>query len=609
MFRRNSSNRREFITNTTLNAAIDEKMETYVAESELTATLNDYVENTTLETTLEDYGSNMQEVTGPTSGGVISINALDNTKVDISAGTGVIIDYISEPGKVKKVDISWPAMSAVDPGISAFTVWVGIMQVGEISTPVFVLEPTPLILRFACIIGRIWSSVGSIATQITNVGYYKRPAYQVTSSFRDFITQIGSLNVSGNSFTAYNTTELKLKKSIGRSYRYWTNPTNEDNLGEENIHEDTDLTPVTLYGYHRQGVKTVEQLTTLNPNHYDLAGVKTIVPSGYYTIQEVWYYPLSQVVSILYGQRVYLSKPQAVKSLYTEDKHRNDDILQGAIFRGYIIIQQGVTNLTEAIIVEETTINKPSATSRNTMQYYTKSYAFADYGSSDINYVAGFYEYNTTASSLGLGGTVVIGTANVAYAARLFIVSGGPSTGTITISGTSINTTTGVRTALDSEVLVSDLSSALLNNYYETVKVWIGVVTVTKGGSGTFNFNVGLCKYENFLRSDVLLVDFNIVGKSSAGASNFDVQVIHHQPTGWIYAASGFASPASHIVCSLLADYVTETALANEEYFSYTRKNLNRSIKGETNEGVIIEITQTTNDVMRYATVQLGVLA
>lgn len=240
----------------------------------------------------------------------------------------------------------------------------------------------------------------------------------------------------------------------------------------------------------------------------------------------------------------------------------------------------------------------------------SRSYAISDYGLANENFVAGFYEYDTTDITLTIGGTVskTFGTPNRAVGAHAFCVaSGAGSAGlTLTVSGNSIDDF-GNRTVADSEVVVADPSTASTNQYFETTKKWLGEITYTlTGGSGSFTFNYGCAKYDDFGDKDFTVVDFEMVGKTNGTATDLNIELLKHQATGWTYAASGFVAGSDAIV-SMADDYGADRDTTDETYFAYKRIGLSTAVDGSDSEGVVIRITQTTNNSIRYGTAQIGV--
>lgn len=539
-------------------------------------------------------------------GGEVTVNGGDNTLIDIAAGTIRLVDYATDTtSRIPEfTTISWDAQTAVDPGTFGRSIWVGVEDDGSGGAQFrFDVGLTPTILRSTGVLCRLLSNTGD--GQISSVLDFERPAWGLTNAMQDFILQFGSYTIDGNKFTP-NNSNLLLDRGSGSTWRYHTS----DTKGEENVHTESAATGITAYNYHLQGSDTTTLETDIDPDNYDLSGTKTSVTTDYWTIQEVWYFPTSGTTHVLYGQDEYSSKVAAIIGLDIEDKVRNTEILDGAIFRTYIIVQQGSTNLNEAIIVQEPVVGKPSKGQGRVPGFTSKSYAISDYGSTDTFYTAGFYEAPTAAANLTIGATTTqtLGTANKGEGAHAFAVFDGLTDSglTLTVSGTSI-TDTGVRTTSDSEVLVNETIPAE-DAYLETTKKWLGQITYTlTGSSGTMSFNYGFSKYEDFGNRDFTATDFEITALAGNTASDMNVELLYHSSNGWSYNLTGFV-PGGNVICSMETDYSTDDGIVGEENFAYKRSNLSTDVEGSGQEGVLVRLTQTTNNAIRYGTVHIGVL-
>ena len=289
-------------------------------------------------------GESFWQTTGWLEGGQITINA-DDTKIDITAGSVLVVTGTDNPvGKI----LSWTAQTALDPALATRSTWVGVKEsiTPGVAEFVFDTEFDAIERRTTAILGRIWNNAGTQPV-ITSVGDYERPAWGLLTAFQDFILEYGSWNISGNVYSA-NGANLLLDKSTGRSYRYHA----EDVIGQENVHADAAQSPRNPYAYHLQGVGTTATEIDIDPDNYDNAGVKTALANNRWTIQEVWYFPVSGTCHILYGQAIYSSQAEAIVAISTEAKVRNTGILSGAILRAYLILEKGCTDLTNSANAE-----------------------------------------------------------------------------------------------------------------------------------------------------------------------------------------------------------------------------------------------------------------
>ena len=245
-----------------------------------------------------------------------------------------------------------------------------------------------------------------------------------------------------------------------------------------------------------------------------------------------------------------------------------------------------------------------------------KSYSLRtqDLGAGD-NWAAGWYMAPAAHSALTNGGpTVVFGTTNSSYAAHAFVVMSGVGTtdGTtlvLTVSGTSI-TDGGVRIESDTEVIVTDGTAVATDEYYESVKKWIGPITYTltsDGGTFALTFNYGFCKYEDFGNRNFKVTDFEITGQGGANDADFDVTAYIHNPVGWTYSAGAF-EPGGTVVNTLSILHGDEHAVVNNEYFAVKRAGLNILVHGDNHEGVVFKITAGAVKAANYINIHLGVV-
>lgn len=245
-----------------------------------------------------------------------------------------------------------------------------------------------------------------------------------------------------------------------------------------------------------------------------------------------------------------------------------------------------------------------------------KSYSFASVGSG-VDYVAGFYEAPAAASALDQAGATVTlgeGSDDEPWGAHAFVVASGAGATdsgdlVLTVSGTSM-TDAGVRTNADSEVIVADATAASTDDFYETIKKWVGQITFTLASSGgpnfNFTFNYGFNKYEDFGNKDFTLTDMEFVGRAGA-STTLDIEVLHQKSTGWTYDVAAFV-PGTTPIAQLTTDYSGENNVTNGESFAWKRAGLSTFITGSESEGIIVRITGGGNSTVDHMSGHLGVL-
>jgi hypothetical protein len=238
-----------------------------------------------------------------------------------------------------------------------------------------------------------------------------------------------------------------------------------------------------------------------------------------------------------------------------------------------------------------------------------------------IFYTHGHYDYATTDANLTqAAATQNFGTANEPSGVHASLIAGGPGSASggaglviIEVSGASINEL-GVRTPGDTEIIVSDITTMALNQYFETTKKWLGTVTYTlKNADGatqtTFSadFNYGHCKYTDLGDRDFVIKSFKIEGLAGANDTGFNIRLLKHDGVGWTYAAAGFI-PGNGEVVNLSDEYGPDKNLSNGENFAYDREGLNTDVKGSEDEGYIVEVTTGQNNSIQYLNAAVGVV-
>ena len=239
-----------------------------------------------------------------------------------------------------------------------------------------------------------------------------------------------------------------------------------------------------------------------------------------------------------------------------------------------------------------------------------KSYSLANPGNSGTFYVGGHYAFSAADANLTRGGAITqtFGNAGEAHGSHAFCVASGAG-GTdlvLTVTGVSI-TDAGARNDTDSEIIVADTDAASTNQYFETTKKWLGQITYTlTGTAGSFDFNYGFVKYEDFGNRDFIVTDFDATGEARANETGLNIELLHHEATAFLYHVDAFI-PNQTALISLATDYATNNDVANGDGFAYKRTGLTTSIAGGGSEGLIIRVTTAVNNSINDASFHIGV--
>lgn len=234
-----------------------------------------------------------------------------------------------------------------------------------------------------------------------------------------------------------------------------------------------------------------------------------------------------------------------------------------------------------------------------------KTWAFkSPSGTTGTFYYGGFYHFHST-SFTPAGGTNV-GTANSSYAAHALVVLGASSTDMVVrVTGTSI-TDAGVRTTTDTEDI--DTSAGSANDYYETSKKFIGLVSYTLQSGTGVTVDAGFAKYWDNNNTDFMLEGFEATWLGGANDAGADIQIIHHALTGWTYSGGGGTPTHPTAVATMAGDHSTEGDVKNGENGAWKRANLSESVSGSASEGTIIKVITTANKAFDLGNLMLRVI-
>ena len=280
--------------------------------------------------------------TGYISGLALSINT-DNTKFDIAEGYYIITDNTDSLNPVTTV--KYYAGSTLNTPSYLATSKASYIALNISGTIIQSSSPfTNTERRSLCTIG---AAIHSNNSNINVVNEIKAPIVADTNQLHDLIKVIGSLNESGNTYSA-NGANLLINRSAGRIWGLGINASNYNNPHSLTTIEDLALT----FRYRLRDGTEYADTTLINPTQYDLNGVLTTVSNNKYTIQRINLFQ-SGITRVQYGQIEYASMNEALLYVQTDEFATEQNIAENAIFRAFLIIKKEVTNLTTAVAADE----------------------------------------------------------------------------------------------------------------------------------------------------------------------------------------------------------------------------------------------------------------
>lgn len=461
------------------------------------------------------------------SGGQLSVNAGNNTKIDIAAGTALFIDFTS---------ITAPTSQVVNFGpIAALTITniatQNVTYIGIDATSTIIQQANPFTAAQRRTIVPLGVAVHSNRTIVNAVNQLGTPNRGALNQLFDMMDAIGGLNTTGNVYTA-NGANLSLNKSAGTLFKRGANFQNDPN-DPHNIAIGAQ-TLLTFRYRQANGTEGADR-TAIDPTQWDNAGTLTAVSAGQFTIQRVYLFQ-SGITRIQYGQAVYGTLSDAIAAITTEAFVEEGNIATNSTARACIIVKGNATDLTASNQAAIVNINKfgSSATSAP-LSANLAAISTLSTGADQIDYWTGSgtaaltsltpfartilddVDASTARGTLGLGSIAT-------QASSAVTITGGTVDGTTigattpaAIIGTTISATGQIKAADGSQGAPSyTFTSDATSGIYKAAST----VRFTYGASDSFGYSNSLFLIGSFSNPQVLGANarYQIHGGSATGA-------------------------------------------------------------------------------------------
>lgn len=280
-------------------------------------------------------------------GGNLSVNGVDDTKFDLTAGYGIIVNNVSDPEHPTIKLVAWDAMIGIDdPYIASSTeTYICVDENGDL---VFHTDPpTPEDRRDHIHIG--WTSHPDY---VTLEDAYTEPLFasDVQCQLDDFFDSFGAFNVDGNIYAPQ--ANLKIERSAGITFDSGSNYRNSAK-NPHRLTTDHESPIAELWYFYRDpgdpsGWKNdLPVVADVDPEHWDDGtGVLATVSAGKFTIQMISFYAPWDATDIQYGQEVYDTLELALAAI-PPSPVLNPWNADWDTLRGWMIVKQGATDLTD----------------------------------------------------------------------------------------------------------------------------------------------------------------------------------------------------------------------------------------------------------------------
>jgi len=293
--------------------------------------------------------------TGVITGGVVTVNGGNNALVDISAGTGILMDWTDPANPIRHM-VSWTAFTGEampDLGQPFTNLYIG--QTGNLIKVSGVLS-SPETRRSRI---KLQTAEHQNGIFVSNITGSSRPAYQVVDGLLDYVSFLGALN-SGNLASA-NGSNLYIDKNLGQTCDPFINRINDPQ--NPTILDNPAVSQTTFFYVYRDGVggfNIVPATEIDNDNWDDGSGTLQNVGGNDYTIQRFYYIGSTNQAIVTYGQEVYSNITNARRELYAENPVL-PGLISVAVWTTAMILRDNNNDLSNTARAEFIDVSVPGA--------------------------------------------------------------------------------------------------------------------------------------------------------------------------------------------------------------------------------------------------------
>ena len=288
--------------------------------------------------------------TGTRSGGFMTVNGGDNSKFDISAGSGTIMDNFTDANTPLLTEVVWDTITGVT--LTSLTgsqgTYIFINSSG--GTLQFPLQTPPQQSdkRDNIFLGIIGHASNTVINSVFNT------PIQVVSpinQLEDLTSSIGPFSKNGNRVSNITGT-LELQKSSGNSFIFGGNLSNNNKI-PSNIQSGV-LSGSTLV-YAKGTAVLGPSGTTVDVQNYDSNGLGTIssIPGANYVATRIWHAPVNNVLVFQYAQFSYSTQSLARDSFPNENYTSPPGLDVNAYLVAVLIYKKGDGDLDNALVIPQ----------------------------------------------------------------------------------------------------------------------------------------------------------------------------------------------------------------------------------------------------------------
>lgn len=298
-------------------------------------------DNSTLNNSQLNSSVREQFSTGVLTGGVLSVNA-DDTKFDVTDGTGMIID----PSNGDETDVSWTGKTAQSGTYSGLESYVLINSSGNVE--VQSTYPTRQEIREKIFLGVL---LHFNATNLDDVENEQMTIANPSNGLRDLYKGVGNLKLTGLSPSKSTASTLKFQLSAGTIQCYGCNYDN--NKKDPHVKSESAWNSATsdTFRYVNRDGSVSGAISDINPDIYDNGtaynGSTPTIANNKWGVQRIYILPNGSV-NVQLAQFTYTTVGEALSSINTEGFVVETELQNDGILCGFIAVQQGSTDLESA---------------------------------------------------------------------------------------------------------------------------------------------------------------------------------------------------------------------------------------------------------------------
>ena len=282
--------------------------------------------------------------TGLITGGVVTQNGASG--IVVAAGSGIVVDHTTTPSVPVVTLVAWNQISGVV--ISDLTAKFTKIAITNSGT---VYQKAGVDLTSAE--EKTHISLATILTPnlaINGVQADVRLTWDTHGLICDLEQAVGPLTMEGNVFS-HQGSGLLINKSSGSTFNGGVNYYNTNTSA--NITTDAQISGVTFQYKYRNGTggyATATATTTIVPGSYDDGdGTLGSVGNSEWTIQRIYYAPITNKVFIHYGQTKYGTLAAAQAGIYSESFTSDPVLSLYNTLRCYLLVRGNATNLADTV--------------------------------------------------------------------------------------------------------------------------------------------------------------------------------------------------------------------------------------------------------------------